>query len=168
MSTDQINMLIGIVLILMGFIYIHKSYMAGIQGKMWYWQGFLPFTLISPWVCVFPPKEKSLIKYKEAMWVHAFFGPIFFFSAVIALSAGFDLTGLPGTKTTNSMFTYFLPDKTPLMVFDKNHYRMQFPAIVSNGKKLAKLFFGNTLGLKSNDDLTPYSQSSGSYADAVR
>lgn len=161
-------MLLGILVIIMWCVYIHKSYMAGIQGKLWYWQGFLPFTLISPWICVFPPKEKSLIKYKEAMWVHAFFGPVFFFSAVVALSTGFDLTGLPGTKTTNYLFTALLPDKTPFIVFDKTHYRVQFPAIVSNSKKLAKLFFGNTLGLKGSDDLTPFSQQSGSYNDAVR
>lgn len=168
MSQDQINMLVGILLMLMGCVYIHKGYMAFIKGKMWYWQGFLPFTLISPWVCVLPPKENSLIKVKEAMWVHAFFGPIFFFSAVVALSCGADLANLPGTKTVNAGFTYFLPDKTPFIVFTKRNYNVQFPAIVSNSKKLAKLFFGNTLGLKSQDDLTPFSQSSGSYSDAVR
>lgn len=167
MSKDQINMLVGILLMVMGCVYIHKSYMAGIRGQMWYWQGFLPFTLISPWTCVIPPKENSLIKVKEAMWVHAFFGPIFFLSAVVALSCGADLANLPGTKTTNWLFTYFLPDKTPFIVFDKNHYGVQFPAAVSNSKKLAKLFFGNTLGLKAQDDLTPYSQQSGSYADTM-
>lgn len=167
MSQDQINMVAGIVLMIMGCVYFHKSFMAGVQGKMWYWQGFLPFTLISPWIVVFPPKENTLCKVKEAMWVHAFFGPVFFASAVVALSAGADLTGLPGTKTTNWMFTYFLPDKTPLIVFDKQHYRIYFPAVVTTSKKLAKLFFGNTLGLKGNDDLTPFSQQSGSYSDAM-
>lgn len=159
-------MIVGILLMIMGLVYFHKSFMAGVQGKLWYWQGFLPFTLISPWIVVFPPKEKTLCKVKEAMWVHAFFGPIFFASAIIALSTGADLTGLPGTKTTNSMFTYFLPDKTPLIVFDKTHYRVQFPAVVRTSQKLAKLFFNNTLGMKQSDNLTPFQ--AGSYADAMQ
>jgi hypothetical protein len=166
MNQDQINMIVGILLMVMGLVYFHKSFMAGVQGKMWYWQGFLPFTLISPWIVVFKPKENSLCKEKEAMWVHAFFGPAFFCSAIIALSAGADMANLPGTATTNKLFTMFLPDKTPLIVFDKKHYRMQFPAVVTTSKKLAKLFFANTLGLSQKDDLTPFQ--SGSYADAMQ
>ncbi len=75
------------------------------------------------------------------------------------------MANLPGTATTNKMFTYFLPDKTPLIVFDKKHYRMAFPAVVTTTKRIAKLFFGNTLGLKGSDDLTPFQ--SGSYSDAI-
>ncbi len=155
MSSDQISMIIGILVVILGCVYAHKAWMAGVQGKIWYWQGFLPFTLVSPWIVIFPPKENSLCKVKEAMWIHLVMGPAFLISALVMISSGLDLTGLPGTEYVNSFFTMGTPDKTPIIVFDKKRYSLRFPAVVKTGQKAAKMFFDLNMKLKGEDDLLP-------------
>lgn len=157
--SEQLGVGLGVVLMLVGLGYLFKAFIAIGQGRLWYWTGFLPLTLISPWLIFNPPnerKEKSLSKVKEALWVPLFFGPMFLFCSFCCLVAGADLANLPGSKMTNNFLTSWTSDKTPIVVFDKKHYKMQFPAAIKTANKITKMFFGGgILQIKQEDKLLP-------------
>lgn len=155
---DLLMPALGVVLMLMGAGYLYKAFIAIVQGRLWYFSGFLPFTIVSPWFVFAPPDERksnSLAKVKDAIWVPIFFGPIFVICSILCLSAGADLANLPGTSTTNRILTSWTSDKTPVIVFDKKHYKMQFPAMVKTANKISKMFFNRTVEIKEQDKLLP-------------
>src|ERR1700722_12213997 len=92
---------IGIFLLLLGVSFTYKAFLANIKGKMSYWEGFLPFTMISLFTVHLPGSKNSLIKSTEGLWIHLIMGPVFMIVAIMCLGAGADLAGLPGTATAN-------------------------------------------------------------------
>lgn len=155
---EQLGLAFGVILMIMGAGYLFKAFVAIAQGKIWYWSGFLPLTVISPWLIFCPPnerKEKGIAKVKDAIWAPIFFGPVFTILGIVCLSAGADMANLPGTATTNRLLTSWTSDKTPVIVFDKKHYKMQFPAAMKTAGKISKLIFNTQADIKEQDKLLP-------------
>lgn len=155
---EQLGIGLGVFLMLLGLGYLFKAYVAIAQGRFWYWTGFLPLTVISPWLIFNPPddrKSNAIAKSKDTIWAPLFFGPVFTVLSVLCVSAGADLANLPGTSTTNRVLTSWTSDKTPVIVFDKKHYKMQFPAVVKTANKLTSLIFGVKMNIHEKDKLLP-------------
>src|SRR5580658_6629792 len=93
---------VGIVLILVGFSFFYKFLLASIKGRMKYWSGFLPFTIMSPFILHTPTTSKrTLVRETEGLWIHLLMAPIFLICGALCLGAGADLAGLPGTAAVN-------------------------------------------------------------------
>jgi hypothetical protein len=144
---------VGVILIVLSFSFAYKTYLALIKGRLLYWDGFLPATILSPWILHLPPKnpKNSLSKYKEAMWVHVVMGPVFLISSLLCLGAGIDLIGLPGTRMINLAIAGGKEGRPPAIVFDKKSgYR--FPIIPRTANQLGKMF-GGKIGLAKDQQL---------------
>ncbi len=166
MSDPVWSKVIGAILIVLGFSFFYKAWVALVKGRMLYWDGFLPATIVSPWVVHFPPKnlEKSLTKYKEAMWVHVVMGPVFFITAILSLGAGIDMVGLPGTKMINLAFSGGREGAPPAVIFNpRTGYR--FPVIPRAATALSKVF-GGKIELGQKDRL--YDSDSGPSYDSAK
>ncbi len=159
--------IIGVVLIVLSGSFAYKTYLALIKGRMYYWDGFLLGTIVSPWIVHLYPKnpKKSLTKHTEAMWVHVIMGPVFLITALLCLGAGVDLIGLPGTKMLNYAIAGGKEGQPPAVVFDaKTGYR--FPIIPRTATHLSKVF-GAKIGLNKKDELYS-SDYQPSYSDATQ
>lgn len=159
-------MLIGVLLLIATLSFGYKAFLAMVQGKVWIWTGFLPFTLISPWLVHLPPKENSLTKEVQGMWVHMVMGPLMFVTTILTACAGADLVGWPGSESVNKAFAAINPDKTPAIVFNQTRYTYSFPAMAKAGKKLQTMLFSSSIELKQKDKLLQ-GQPTGSYNDAA-
>lgn len=126
-----------------------------------YWEGFLPFTLISPFLLHLPSGKKSLVKPAEGMWVHAVMAPIFGILSLLCFAAGADYTGLPGVATLNVAMNGFKYGHSDSIVFNRRT-GYQFPFIPRSGAKLAKIF-GGKIGEKEDEK---YTHDTGTYAQA--
>jgi len=151
---------IGIFLILLGVSFTYKAFLAIIRGKMAYWDGFLPFTIISPFTVHLPGTKNSLIKSTEGLWIHMIMGPVFMITAILCLGAGADLAGLPGTATANWVLSG--GKNTQQITFDR-HTGFGFPIIARVGPQLKKMF-GTQMGLKEKDQMY---KDNGSLNDAM-
>lgn len=159
--SDQVALVFGIFLMVLGISFAYKAYQAGIQGRVMYWEGFLPFTIISPFLLHLPAGKKSLVKPAEGMWVHAIIAPIFLVLSVLCFAAGADYTGLPGVATLNVAMNGFKWGRADSVVFNRRT-GYQFPIIPRSGKQLAKIF-----GAKIHEDEDQkYSHDQGSYNQA--
>ncbi|MFN8555011.1 MAG: hypothetical protein U0103_26375 [Candidatus Obscuribacterales bacterium] len=98
--SDQVALVVGILLMVLGVSFIYKAYQAGIQGRLMYWEGFLPFTLISPFLLHLPAGKRSLVKPAEGLWVHAVMAPIFRSDRHPLAGSRSRLHGLPGVATS--------------------------------------------------------------------
>jgi hypothetical protein len=107
---------LGAFLLLLGGSFAFKGYNALIKGRMLVWKGFLPFTLISPFVNHLPAAKNSLLQFKEGMWIHVLMGPLFLVLCVLCTGAGADYVGLPGTSLLNTVLT--AGGKTTVLSFD--------------------------------------------------
>lgn len=165
MSSEQTHMLIGIILLLLSASYAHKFFMSAVQGKCWIWTGFLPFTIVSPLLLHIPPKPNGLSKVVQGMWVHMVMGPIFLVVFLLTLVAGADLVGWPGTYFANKLLTAANRDHTDAISFNKDTYRMTFPAIAKGAQKLQRQFMGSRVGMKKEDELLQGGPT-GSYSQA--
>ncbi|HEY9684162.1 MAG TPA: hypothetical protein V6C86_21460 [Oculatellaceae cyanobacterium] len=141
----------GVLLIIVGASFGWKTWNALIKGRMLVWYGFLPFTIVSPFLTHLPPGKNSLVKWKEAMWVHVVFGPIFFCIMVLSIAAGIDFIGFSGTQTLNDLLTGNKLGAPPAITFSKTR-GYQFPFIPRASAHFGKLF-GGKLGLKDKDKL---------------
>ena len=130
---------IGVLLIVLGLSFCYKAWNATVLGRIHYWSGFLPFTLVSPWFIHLPPGERSLIKTKEGLLCHMMVGPLFFITAIPLLVVGFDLTGLPGTQTINFIINGGDKSKTAAIVYSPP-LTYNFPIAVRSSKKIDKIF----------------------------
>ncbi|MDZ4834971.1 MAG: hypothetical protein SGJ27_14435 [Candidatus Melainabacteria bacterium] len=130
---------IGILLIILGLSFCYKGWNAMVLGRIHYWSGFLPFTIVSPWFIHLPPSERSLIKTKEGLLCHALIGPLFFLTAIPLIVAGLDLTSLGGTKALNFVLNAGDSSK-PEAVRYSPPLNYQFPLAVRASKSIAKLF----------------------------
>ncbi|MBX9669697.1 MAG: hypothetical protein K2X93_18890 [Candidatus Obscuribacterales bacterium] len=132
-------LVIGGLLIILGLSFCYKAWNATVLGRAHYWSGFLPFTLVSPWLIHLPPGERSLIKVKEGLLCHMFIGPLFFVTALPCLIVGADLVGLPGTSSLN--FIVNGGDKgKPSAITYSPPLTYAFPIAHVAGKKINKIF----------------------------
>ncbi len=159
--SEPVALIVGILLMVIGISFGYKAYQAGIQGRVMYWEGFLPFTLISPFLLHLPAGKRSLVKPAEGMWVHAVMAPIFGVLSVLCLAAGADYTGLPGVSTLNVAMNGFKWGG-PISVIFNRRTGYQFPIIPRTGKQLAKIFSGKI----HEDEAQVYSKDNGSYQQA--
>ena len=121
------------VLIVLGCSFAVKFWKAAFLGKTTYWAGFLPITLISPFLVHLPANKRSLIREKQALWVYIILAPAFFAASMLLIEAGFDIAGLPGTETINSVINGGNGLRPPAIVFDKRHFHFSFPLFVRSG-----------------------------------
>lgn len=159
--SEPVALVVGIFLMVLGVSFIYKAYQAGIQGRLMYWEGFLPFTLISPFLLHLPAGKRSLVKPAEGLWVHAVIAPIFGVIGILLLAAGADYTGLPGVATLNVAMNGFKWGRSDSVVFNRRT-GYTFPIIPRAGKQLAKIFGGKI----HEDEDKKYSQDNGSYDQA--
>ncbi|MBZ0187932.1 MAG: hypothetical protein K8F91_16920 [Candidatus Obscuribacterales bacterium] len=130
---------IGAFLIVIGLSYCYKGWNATVLGRCYYWAGFLPFTLVSPWFIHLPPGKNSLVKVREGILCHVFLGPLFFISAIICLLVGTDMIGLPGTDTANFILNAGNSGKAPAIIYSPP-LRYNFPIVARAGKQINKIF----------------------------
>lgn len=109
-----IRMVSGFAILVLGLSFAWKFFQAAFLGKVSYWTGLekfgwmftIPTVFISPMLCHLPhDPKKSLIQERQQLWVHLFFGPVFFVSALMCLCSGFDLMNLPGAQSLNTILT---------------------------------------------------------------
>jgi len=131
-------MLFGLFLIVLGGSFSYKFFMASVLGRLTYWRGFLPLTIISPWFTHLPPGKRTLVKHTQGLWVHILMGPIFLICAALCFSAGADYIGLPGTETMNYILNGGNITRPTCVTFDKTHFRFGFPLLVRSGTILGK------------------------------
>lgn len=132
---------LGVIVIILGFSFIWKGWQAMVLGRFWYWSGFLPATLVSPWIIHLPPSKRSLVKTKEGMLAHMVIGPSFMFCAILCICAGTDLVGFPGTKTLNLIVNGGNQAAPTSISFDENTGRYTFPIVTKSWNKVYKNFF---------------------------
>lgn len=132
-------MAIGVVLLVLGFSYIYKGWAATVLGRCYYWAGFLPLTIISPWLIHFPPGENSLIKKREGLLCHMFIGPLFFLTSMFCLLFGADLVGLPGTDTANFILAAGQTGKPPAIIYNPP-VNYKWPIVARGAKEMDKIF----------------------------
>lgn len=130
---------IGVLCIILGFSFLYKGWNAVVLGRIQYWAGFLPLTIISPWFIHLPAKENSLVKNKEGLFNHVIVGPLFFLTAVPLIVLGTDLCGLPGAASLN--FIVNGGDKSkPASILYSPPLNYQFPIAIRAGKQIDKIF----------------------------
>ncbi len=135
LSEPIVRILLGVLVMIVGFSFIWKGWLASVLGRFTYWSGFLPFTIISPWLVHLPQGKRSLIKTKEGMLAHMVMGPSFFLCAVLCICAGADLVGWPGTKTLNLVINGMDSTKPTSVSFNENNGRYDFPLLTRASKK---------------------------------
>lgn len=126
----------GFALFCLGLSFAWKFFQAAFLGKVAYWSGlekfgflFAPITLfISPLLCHLPyDPRKGLIQERQQLWVHLFFGPIFFMAALMCMTSGSDLMGLQGSKSLNLVLTLGRTDVPQCIVYSPPfNYRFPF------------------------------------------
>lgn len=161
--SDPQQIFIGVMLIIIGCSFFYKMWQAMVKGRVQYWSGFLPITIISPWLIHGPQGKRSLIKEAEGLWVHMIFGPIFLITTVLTLGAGCDLAGLPGTKLLNYLLT---GGKGNIAVEFDRHTGYRFPIFNKVGPVLAHIF-STEVGMKEKDALLHGENKQGSLNDAM-
>jgi hypothetical protein len=128
----------GILLILVGLSFCYKFFLASVLGRVSYWAGFLPLTIVSPFMIHLPAGKKSLIKRTHGLWVHIVLGPAFLCCAVLSLAAGADLAGLPGVDTLNWILNGGDYSKPQAVRFSHVNYALSFPILTRAGARLSK------------------------------
>src|SRR5438552_3899623 len=107
LTDGQQHIVLGLIFLILGCTFSYKFWQAAVLGRVWYWAGFLPLTIISPWIIHLPPrnKAKTLTKQMQGIWVHIFFGPAFFICALLTLTGGADMLGFGGTEFVNNVLS---------------------------------------------------------------
>lgn len=133
---------IGALFVILGLSFVYKGWNATVLGRIHYWSGFLPFTIISPWLIHIPPKDpkKSLVKQREGLFCHMVIGPLFFLTAAPFLVLGSDLiTNGNGTNFANLVLN--AGDKSkPAAIIYKPPVFYSLPIAGRAGKKIEKIF----------------------------
>lgn len=123
---QAIKLVGGFALIILGCSFAVKFVQAAFVGKVAYWSGlekfgflFSPITLfISPLLIHLPfDPKKSLIRVRQQLWVHLFFGPVFFMLSLMFVTAGVDMMGMPGATTLNTVLTLNNPSVPPVILY---------------------------------------------------
>lgn len=157
-NNPTLTIVIGLVIVLIGCSFTYKFYLASIQGKCAYWTGFLPLTVISPWLIHIPNMSKrSLTKEAQGLWVHLLMGPIFLICAILCFAAGTEIMGLPGIQTLNWVLAGGSPTRAPAVAFDtRNGFR--FPFLLRSKDTLGTRISKVKLFVKKGDEMLPDDQ----------
>jgi len=156
METDQIiRTLIGWVVMALAISFAYKCYRASVEGKLTYWQGFLPISLVSPLLVHVPAKEGTLVKETTGMWVHLIMGPFFLILSVVLMAMGADLAGFAGTDTLNLILGGGNPLAPPSIVYNKN-YNFSFPILQRTANKFIKSVNSYSVPIQDKDKLPGY------------
>jgi len=128
MPTGSWDIILGVVLIFLGCSFACKLYLAGAEGRISYWSGFVPFSIISPFLLHLPAGKHSPVRQVHALWVYFIMAPIFLICSALCLAAGAEYFGLPGVSTLNWIIKCGKDTPPVAITFDKKSgYR--FPLI---------------------------------------
>lgn len=169
----------GVALICLGLSFFWKFIDAALNGRVKYWAGLEAFgggmigfmlslglfhfitVFLSPLFCHLPSNpEKSLIKTKQALWVHLFFAPIFFVLSLMCMTSGADMIKLPGSTTLNYVLTLGRTDIPPCIVYSPpdSKYPMgsySFP-FVKKATKVVLRFLVTAIPTDKKNSYNPY------------
>ncbi len=132
------KIMLGVICLLLGFSFAWKCIQALLYGRLKYWEGFLPLTIISPLCIHLPEGKNSLIKTKTALWVHIIPVPVFLVLSLLLFAYGADCLGLPGCKALNFILTAGRHD-APWAVVNGAHGIYHFPILQQMQDALYKL-----------------------------
>ncbi|CAN5407721.1 hypothetical protein BH10CYA1_BH10CYA1_01160 [soil metagenome] len=152
LTSPQASLAVGIVLMALGVSFFYKAVIALVKGRMEYWTGFLPLTMISPFLIHLPGSKNSLIKFAEGMWVVAAMAPLFAVLSVLCTLSGAEFAGMPAVENMN----YALhggTEGTAVIAFSKTH-GFAFPLLAHTSPAL-KRFFNSSINLDPKQELTP-------------
>ena len=127
----------GFAMFLLGLSFAWKCVQAAFYGKVAYWSGlaqfgwlFMPVTVfLSPLIIHLPyDPKKGLIHERQQLWVHMYFGPLFFVLSLMFMTSGADMMNLPGSTTLNYVLTLGnRPEIPPCIVYSPPfHYKFPF------------------------------------------
>jgi|AGTN01.1.fsa_nt_gi hypothetical protein len=134
-NPDPVWTAFGLLAAALGFSFLYKGWNALVLGRIHYWSGFLPLTLLSPFLIHLPTGKNSLIKTKEGLVSHMLVGPMFFLAALPLLVLGADLLGLGGTSFANQVLNIGSATKAPAIVYSPPiHY--DFPIVSRSSEKM--------------------------------
>jgi hypothetical protein len=153
LDTNYMPVIFGILLILLGCSFAYKFFLASVLGRVSYWAGFLPLTMLSPFIIHLPAGKKSLIKRTHGLWVHLIMGPAFLCCSALSIAAGFDLAGMPGVDTLNWVLNGGDWSKPRAVQFSHVNYAMSFPFLTRAGAKVSKMIEKVQIPEKENDKL---------------
>ncbi len=157
LMSPQASLAVGILLMLLGASFFYKAGVAAIKGYVQYWAGFLPLTLVSPFLIHLPARKNSLIKKAEGMWVQTVMAPAFFVIGLLCAISGAEYAGLPAVDTMN-MALHGGKVGDPVISFSKTR-GFAFPLLVRSSPALAKLFNVH-IDLGVEQELVPRNDSS--------
>lgn len=140
----MLKILVGIIVFAIGASFAYKCFDASFNGKTKYWTGlqnfgilFLPVTILSPFICHLPAGKESLVKVRQETYVHMFYGPAFFLCALMFLTAGADLMGLPGSSSMNTILTCGRRD-IPAAITYTPPFTYRFPILKKAAKTITR------------------------------
>ncbi len=142
---------VGIVLLALAISFSIKCVEAVFFGRTWFWTGFLPAGIVSPFLLHWSPGEKSLFKKIHSWWIHLLLGPAFFLCALCCFSIGMDKFGFDGTGMVNSVLTVsWLPNTShrtvePAITYSKEE-GYKFPILGRISTAVFKLLTGHIVG----------------------
>ncbi|RTL38027.1 MAG: hypothetical protein EKK48_22265 [Candidatus Melainabacteria bacterium] len=152
LMSPQASLAVGIALMVLGVSFFYKAVVAIINGRMPYWTGFLPLTIISPLLIHLPGSKNSLIKFTEGMWVMAVMAPVFLVLSVLCLLSGAEYAGLPAVEQVNSAL-HGGTDGTAVIAFSKTR-GFAFPLLAHSSPALKRVF-GSSINLDPKQELVP-------------
>ncbi len=144
---------LAVVLVILGLSFAYKFFRAVILGKVYYWTGFMPFTVISPFVILWPGSKRSLIREAQGFWVYILLGPIFLILSILLIEAGLDLFGVPATDTLNFAINGGNTLRPPAIRFDKQRYAYSFPFLLRGGSQFMDKINKYSVPLSEKDKL---------------
>lgn len=162
LMSPQASLVVGIVLMLLGSSFLYKAAIAGSKGSVQYWSGFLPLSLISPFVLHLPASKNSLVKRAEGLWVYLLMAPAFLIVSMLCFISGAEYAGLPAVDSVNHTVRMG-SGGPPLITFSKTE-GFNFPAVWHAAPGLAKMF-NVQVNLDPSQKMVPENQ--GSYNDAM-
>ncbi|HEY9685018.1 MAG TPA: hypothetical protein V6C86_25800 [Oculatellaceae cyanobacterium] len=152
LMSPQASLAVGIALMVLGVSFFYKAAVALVNGRMAYWTGFLPLTVISPFLIHLPGSKNSLIKFAEGMWVVAIMSPIFLVLSVLCALSGAEYAGMPAVESINSAL-HGGTDGTAVIAFSKTH-GFAFPLLAHSSPALKKVF-GSSIDLDPKQEIVP-------------
>jgi len=168
LHSDYTPIAIGVLLIVLGCSFAYKFFLASVLGKISYWHGFLPITIISPLLTHLPSGEKSLVRKTQGIWIHLIMSPIFLICTVLCLSIGADLTGLPGVESLNWVLNGGDYSKPPAVQFNHITYQFRCPLLVRATTHIGRIISKMQIPENEKDRLPDGNKDgTGSYDSAV-
>jgi len=156
---DYKDILIATLFLALGLSFAYKCIEAVFFGRTYYWAGWLPIGIASPFFIHWPPKKRSLIKRTQGWWIHITLGPAFFLCSLLFISTGMDKMGMNGTAMINTVLTMpFIPrragapDEGPAITYSKAE-GYKFPILPRMTKAIYNLMFASKVEMNENQVL---------------